>query len=103
NRLADYAEILVRRINLIRDRAEGMGYDDLRKQPRPGTRDLVSIDPSISPQEARHFSGLYLAYVAWLPKETIGPNQDLLQSLLLEVEQTVPDFTWLVDWVNTQN
>jgi len=103
NHLADYAEILVRRINLIRDRANGMGYDDLKRQPQPGTRDLVNIDPSISPQEARHFSDLYLAYTAWVPIGAIGSNQDLLQSLLLEVEQTVPDFTWLVDWVNTQN
>ena len=103
NHLADYAEILVRRINLIRDRANRMSYDDLKKQPQPGTMDLVSIDPSISPQEARHFSDLYLAYTAWVPAGAISSSQDLLQSLLLEVEQTVPDFTWLVDWVNTQN
>ena len=103
NHLADYAEILVRRINLIRDRTKGMGYDDLKLQPQPGTQDIVTIDPSISPQEARHFSDLYLAYIAWVPKELIGHNQDLLQSLLLEVEQTVPDFHWLVDWVDTRN
>ena len=103
NQLADYAEILVRRINLIKDRENRMGYDDLKRQPQPGTLDLATIDPTISPQEARHFADLYLAYTAWVPAEAIGPSKDLLQSLLLEVEQTVPDFTWLVDWVNTQN
>jgi type VI secretion system protein ImpL len=102
HQLADYADILVRRINLIKGRQEGMSYAVLRDQPQPGTKDIVTIDPSISPQEARHFSDLYLAYIAWVPDEMVGRNLDFLQSLLLELEQTVPDFHWLVDWVNSQ-
>ncbi len=103
HQLADYVDILVRRINLIEDRLGGAGLAVLAARPQPGTEDMVSIDASISPQEARHFSDLTLAYIAWAPKEAVHRDLDTLQSLLLEVEQTVPDFHWLVDWVNARD
>ena len=103
HRLADDVDILVRRINLIEDRLGGADFAALSARPQPGTRDLTTIDPSISPQEARHFSDLVLAYIAWAPPDAVHRDLDALQSLLLEVEQTVPDFHWLVDWVNARD
>ena len=101
--LADFVDILVRRINLIEDRLDGADFAVLSMKPQPGTQDIVSLDSSISPQEALHFSDLYLAYIAWAPVGPARRNLDSLQSLLLEVEQTVPDFHWLVDWVNARD
>ena len=103
HRLADDVDILVRRINLIEDRLGGADFAALSARPQPGTRDLTTIDASISPQEARHFSDLILAYIAWAPPDAVHRELDALQSLLLEVEQTVPDFHWLVDWVNARD
>ncbi len=103
HRLADDVDILVRRINLIEDRLGGADFAALAALPQPGTRDLTVLDSSISPQEARHFSDLILAYIAWAPSDAVHRELDSLQSLLLEVEQTVPDFHWLVDWVNARD
>jgi len=103
HRLADFVDILVRRINLIEDRLGGANFAVLATRPQPGTGDITAIDSSISPQEARHFSDLTLAYIAWAPAGAVHRDLDTLQSLLLEVEQTVPDFHWLVDWVNARD
>ena len=103
HRLADDVDILVRRINLIEERLVGADFAALAARPQPGTRDLTVLDPSISPQEARHFADLILAYIAWAPPDAVHRELDALQSLLLEVEQTVPDFHWLVDWVNARD
>ena len=101
--LADYVDILVRRINLIKDRLNGSSFPDLRTRPQPGVQDIVDLDPSISPQEAAHFSKIYLAYISWAPVDPVRQNLDSLQSLLLEVEQTLPDFRWLADWVDARD
>ena len=101
--LADYVDILVRRINLIKDRMDGASFSDLRNRPQPGAQDIVDLDPSISPQEAKHFSKIYLAYIAWGSVDPVRQNLDSLQSLLLEVEQTLPDFHWLADWVDARD
>ena len=101
--LADYVDILVRRINLIKDRMAGDSFAALLAKPQPGVQDISSLDPSISPQEALGFSEIYLAYVSWAPVDHVHRNLDSLQSLLLEVEQTLPDFHWLVDWVNDRD
>ncbi len=103
HRLADYVDILVRKINLIRARLAGASFTDLGTRPQPGIEDIVALDPSISPQEAMHFSKVYLAYISWAPVDPVRQNLDALQSLLLEVEQTLPDFHWLADWVNARD
>ncbi len=103
HRLADYVDILVRRINLIKDRVSGTSFAALKTRPQPGSQDIVDLDPSISPQEAMHFSEIYLAYISWAPVDPVRQNLDSLQSLLLEVEQTLPDFHWLADWVNARD
>ncbi|MCL5286252.1 MAG: type VI secretion system protein [Nitrospirae bacterium] len=103
HRLADYVDILVRRINLIKDRIAGVSFAVLKTRPQPGSQDIVDLDPSISPQEAMHFSEIYLAYISWAPLDPVRQDLDFLQSLLLEVEQTLPDFHWLADWVNARD
>ena len=101
--LADYVDILVRRINLIKDRLGGDTFAVLKARPQPGIQDITSLDPSVSPQEARYFSEIYLAYISWAPVDPIHQNLESLQSLLLDVEQTLPDFHWLADWVNIRD
>ncbi len=103
HRLADYVDILVRKINLIKARIDGASFADLGTRPQPGVEDIVALDPSISPQEALHFSKVYLAYISWAPLDPVRQDLDSLQSLLLEVEQTLPDFHWLADWVNARD
>ena len=98
-----YAEILVRRINLLKARQEGKGYPFLRTLPEPASVDVLSMDPNIPVEEADLFGDLYVADAAWEGPDSRTRDLHFLQSLLLEIELKRPNFSWLVDWANRRD
>ncbi len=98
-----YAEILVRRINMLKARQEGKGYPFLRTLPEPASVDVLSMDPNIPVEEADLFGDLYVADVAWEGPDSRARDLHLFQSLLMEIELKRPDFSWLVDWANRRD
>lgn len=101
--IGSYAEILVRRINVLKARQEGKGYPLLKALPEPASVDVLSMDPNISVEEADLFGGLYVADVSWEGPDSRTREIHFLQSLLLEVEMKRPDFSWLVDWADKRD
>lgn len=101
--LGQHVAHLVRRINLLRSRLEGDGFEALAAKPQPTYAAVdMTANQSLVPEIKTKFSRLYLDYLVWQPEEA-GLNREMndLQTWLkhvLTLEGT--NLNWLVGWVN---
>lgn len=100
-----YVVHLVRRINLLKARLEGIPYDQLREKPQPSYVSLLSPEQTFSPEGAKKFGLLYLSYLSWRTDTTeISEETALLQSWLRELlKARSGNLSWLVGWVDKES
>ncbi len=102
--VAQYIVHLVRRINLLKARVEGKGFNELRGRPQPSYVSLVSAEQDTGPELRKRFGLLYLYYLTW--RDDIGNiNKEIavLQSWLRGMlGSRGGDLRWLVVWVNME-
>ena len=101
--LGAHAAHLVRRINLLKARLAGEGFDRLAAFPQPGFQAVLLNRDRVPPEIESDLELQYLYRVAWqedgeaLNKELTG-MQNWLKHLLTRPGMTL---NWLVDWINT--
>jgi len=105
--IADHVEHLTRRINLIQDRVDGAGLEDLQGLEQPRYRAIlgtVSEKGAQVPEIRETYSQLYLTYLGWR-EDTSVMNSEMnrlqawLKRLLTDVRQ---DLNWLLAWAELQ-
>ncbi len=97
----EYIVHLVRRINLLKARLDGVTLEILRQKPQPPYVTIMS-EQTGSTEINNRFGTLYLSYILW--REDAGEiNKEIaiLQAWLRELLAVRgTDFAWLITWVD---
>lgn len=100
-----YVIHLARRINLLKARLKGQGYEGLKLKPQPSYPGLLTTShPAVTPQLRKNFGSLYLSSLSWrtdsaeITRELKFFQDSLKQMLTLKGG----DLRWLVTWVESQ-
>jgi type VI secretion system protein ImpL len=100
--LGQYIVHLVRRINLLRARLEGQGFDKLKEKPQPSYVSLLASDQAAAPEARKKFGYLYLYYLTWRGDVgDINKEMTILQAWLKDLLAS-RNMQWLVAWVNRE-
>jgi type VI secretion system protein ImpL len=100
--LAQYIVHLVRRINLLKARLEGQGFDKLKEKPQPSYVSLLASDQATAPEVRKKFGYLYLYYLTWRGDTgEINKEMTILQAWLKDLLAS-RNMQWLVAWVNKE-
>jgi type VI secretion system protein ImpL len=100
-----YIVHLARRVNLLKARQKGEGYDELKLKPQPSYPGLLTTShPAATSQLRNNFGTLYLSYLSWRTDSSeitreLKFFQDSLQQLLAVKGG---DLRWLVTRVESQ-
>ncbi len=100
-----YAAHLARRINLLKARFSGDGFDALQNRSHPlYDPDLVMADATLESEITSQFNLLNDQYLAWQGQTAkLTGEMQQLQSWLKYILATKPDnINWLVAWANIQ-
>ncbi len=99
-----YIVHLVRRINLLKARLEGVTFEKLNDVPQPSYVSLLSTNTG-SPEVRKKFGSLYLSYITW-QNDTVNITKEiaLLQSWLKDLlASRGGGLQWLVGWVEKES
>ena len=100
--VAQYIVHLVRRINLLKARLEGQGFDRLKEKPQPSYVSLLASDQAAAPEVRRKFGYLYLYYLTWRGDTgEINKETTILQAWLRDLLAS-RNPQWIVAWVNKE-
>jgi type VI secretion system protein ImpL len=100
--LAQYVVHLVRRINLLKARLEGQGFDKLKEKPQPSYVSVLASDQAPAPEVRKKFGYLYLYYLTWRGDTgEINKEMTVLQAWLKDLLAS-RNLQWLVAWVNRE-
>jgi type VI secretion system protein ImpL len=100
-----YSAHLARRINLIKARLNGEGFNALQSRVRPlYDPDLVMADAALQSEITSQFNVLNDQYLVWQGQtDILSKEMQRLQSWLKYILATKPDnINWLVAWANIQ-
>jgi type VI secretion system protein ImpL len=103
--LGRHALHIVRRINLLKARLEGMDPAGLGKKPQPFFDTIVvSTHSDILPELTEQFNGLYLFNLSWQDDTSrLSREMNTLQSQLKHLLDLRPNkMHWLVTWINKE-
>lgn len=102
--LGQYIVHLVRRINLLRARLEGQGFEQLKVKPQPSYVSLISAEQEPGPDVKKKFGYLYLYYLTWRTDTgDINKEMSILQAWLKELLTSKgSNFSWVIAWVNKE-
>jgi type VI secretion system protein ImpL len=101
--VAPYIVHLVRRINLLKSRLDGAGFDSLRSKPLPSY--ILSSTPQAEESEiSRKFGQMYVTYLVWRSDTTDITKEILILQTWLKQVITVKgaNLRWLLNWANRQ-
>ena len=101
--VARYIVHLVRRINLLKSRLDGAGFDVLRAKPLPSY--LQSSTPQTEDLEvSKNFGQMYVNYLVWRSDTADITNEILILQTWLKQVVTVKgaNLRWLLEWANRQ-
>ncbi len=100
--VAQYVVHLVRRINLLKARLEGQGFDKLKQKPQPSYVSSLASDQAPAPEVRKKFGYLYLYYLTWRGDAgEINKEVAILQTWLKDLLAS-RNLQWLVAWVNRE-
>ncbi|MGV8074539.1 MAG: type VI secretion protein IcmF/TssM N-terminal domain-containing protein [Syntrophobacteraceae bacterium] len=102
--LGQHVSHLVRRINLIKGRLEGLDLGALQIKPQPAYDPTLSPAPAVMGTPGKDLFGqLYLYYLIWRfePAE-LNVELGTLQKWLEHLLALKPDLHWLVGWADGQ-
>lgn len=100
-----YIVHLARRINLLKVRQGGQGYEALKGMPQPAYIPLLpTAGPEATSEVKKKFGPLYLSYLSWRDGSSdISRELRILQTSLKQLLALKGgDMRWLVDWVDRQ-
>lgn len=100
-----YVVHLARRINLLKARQAGQGYQALMSMPQPAYIPLLAgAGPEASGEVKKKFGTLYLSYLCWRAGSSDVERE--LRILQTSLKQLLPvkggDMRWMVGWVDRQ-
>ena len=100
--VSQYVVHLVRRINLLKARLEGQGFDKLKSKPQPSYVSALASDQTAGPEVRKKFGYLYLNYLTWRGDTgDINKETAVLQSWLKDLLAS-RNLQWLAGWVNKE-
>ncbi len=100
-----YAAHLARRINLLKARLAGVGFEELQNRPHPiYSPDLIMADAALQAELTSQFNLLNDNYLVWQEKtDVFNEEMQRLQSWLKYIMTKKSDnIYWLVAWLNSQ-
>ncbi len=102
--VGDYAEHLVKRINLIEAYLDGVPIEKQKEMPQPSTAVVLIIDSTLLPTVASNFNSLYLYYLNWsVDGEEIKREKKKLEGMLIKlVKLKGKSMPWLIAWANRE-
>lgn len=103
--VGQYIVHMVRRINLLKGKIEGLPFDRLKEKPQPSYVSFLAQEQLPNGPEVRRKFGLqYLSYLAWRT-DTGDVNKEIaiLQAWLRELLHAHSNLQWLIVWVNKES
>jgi type VI secretion system protein ImpL len=102
--VGQYIVHLVRRINLLKAKTEGLPFEKLKEKPQPSYVSLLAQEQSNGPEVRRKFGLQYLSYLAWRT-DTGDVNKEIviLQAWLGELLKANSNLSWLTVWVDKES
>jgi len=102
--IGQYAEHLVKRINIIKAFLAGEGLETQARMPQPSTAVLLLVDKALLPTIAADYNMLYLYSENWkLDKNEVERELDGLEAMLVRlIELKAQNMEWIVEWDNRQ-
>lgn len=102
--VGQYIVHLVRRINLLKGKIEGLPFDKLKEKPQPSYVSLLGQEQPNGPEVRRKFGLQFLSYLAWRT-DTGDVNKEIaiLQAWLSELLRAHSSLNWLIAWVDKES